>query len=117
VTTLGSFNITEKDEHSVKQILAFKGPVSVGYHVPSDFKEYREGIYTHEDCPNTTSDVTHAVTAVGYGVEDGMEYFLVKNSWGEQWGNQGYFKIQAGVNMCGIGVCNAFPIGVHTISH
>jgi cathepsin H len=62
-------------------------------------------------------DVNHAVQAVGYGVEDGKDYWLVKNSWGERFGNEGYFKIEAGVNMCGIGVCNSFPVGVHTFSH
>jgi cathepsin H len=38
-----------------------------------------------------------------------MDYWIVKNSWGESFGDAGYFKIQRGVNMCGIAVCNSFP--------
>jgi cathepsin H len=45
--------------------------------------------------------VNHAVLAVGYGVEDGVPYWLIKNSWGAEWGDDGYFKMELGKNMCG----------------
>lgn len=38
-----------------------------------------------------------------------MDYWIVKNSWGADWGDQGFFKIQRGVNMCGVANCNAYP--------
>ncbi|CAI0400443.1 unnamed protein product [Linum tenue] len=46
-------------------------------------------------------DVNHAVLAMGYGVEDGVPYWLIKNSWGGDWGESGYFKMEMGKNMCG----------------
>lgn len=54
-------------------------------------------------------DVNHAVLAVGYGTLNGMDYWLIKNSWGATWGDNGYFRMQRGVNMCGIINCNSYP--------
>jgi len=45
--------------------------------------------------------VNHAVLAVGYGIEGGVPYWLIKNSWGAGWGDKGYFKMEMGKNMCG----------------
>jgi C1A family cysteine protease len=48
--------------------------------------------------------VNHAVAAVGYGVEKGQSYYIVRNSWGAYWGELGYIKIAAkpGFGICGI---------------
>ena len=77
-----------------------------------------------EDCDASCSDpeereVNHAITIVVYGKSDRIEcddYWLVKNSWGVEWGDAGFFKIQRGVNMCGVAVCNAFPNDVVKLS-
>ena len=62
---------------------------------------YRGGVFS--GC-SELDKVNHAVVVVGYGTtEEGLDYWLVKNSWGPGWGDQGYIKIQRGVNMCGIG--------------
>merc|ERR1712123_76108 len=45
----------------------------------------------------------HAVTVVGYGTEGGIDYWLIKNSLSEGWGDKGYIKVKRGVNACGIG--------------
>ncbi|MBA0776429.1 hypothetical protein Gotri_011424 [Gossypium trilobum] len=61
------------------------------------------------------NSLTHAVTIVGYGTsEEGLNYFFIKNSWGETWGENGYMKIQRNVNMkggvCGIAMKASYPI-------
>ena len=57
------------------------------------------GIYSYIQCPKTPN---HAVLIVGYGTEKGQDYWLVKNSWGTYWGDEGYIKMARNVNICGI---------------
>jgi cathepsin H len=110
--TSRSFNVTEGDEDSIKRIVATIGPVSVAYQVVDDFMLYKRGIYSSEKCKAGPSDVNHAVLIVGYGQapETGKPYWIVKNSWGSKWGENGYFRIERGKNMCGISVCASYPI-------
>jgi cathepsin H len=68
------------------------------------------GVYTVDNCGKTTQDVNHAVLATGYGNESGKNFWNVKNSWGGSWGNQGFFKIERGTNMCAIAQCNSYPL-------
>lgn len=112
----GSVNITEGDEAQMVEAIYKHGPVSVAFEVVSDFRDYKTGVYSSTLCKNSTQDVNHAVLAVGYGTEDGTPYWIVKNSWGTAWGDEGYFKIERGVNMCGIAVCNSYPEDVSRLS-
>lgn len=105
----GSVNITEGDEVELGEAVFEHGPVSIAFEVVDGFRDYTSGVYTSDVCKNSPSDVNHAVLAVGYGEEDGMKYWIVKNSWGADWGDEGFFKIQRDVNMCGVAVCNSFP--------
>lgn len=105
----GSVNVTEGDEVSLKTAVYTAGPVSVAFEVYGDFRDYSSGVYSSDGCGNTAMDVNHAVLAVGYGTLDGMDFWDVKNSWGADWGDEGFFKIQRGVNMCGIAMCNSYP--------
>lgn len=113
----GSVNITEGDEDELAEAVFHHGPVSVAFEVVDDFSAYKSGVYSSTVCKNTTNDVNHAVVAVGYGTEDSVPYWIVKNSWGADWGDHGYFKIKRGVNMCGIAVCNSFPRDVQRLHH
>jgi len=105
----GSVNITEGDELELQAAIYKKGPVSVCFDCEDDFLGYKSGVYTSKTCKNSNKDVNHAVLAVGYGTENGLDYWLIKNSWGTKWGDHGYFKMQRGVNMCGVALCNSYP--------
>jgi cathepsin H len=115
----GSVNITEGDENELADAIFAHGPVSIAFQVVDGFSAYTSGVYVSDTCKNSTADVNHAVVAVGYGTcpKTGLDYWIVKNSWGADWGDQGFFKIQRGVNMCGVAVCNSFPAVVERINH
>lgn len=70
--------------------------------------QYSGGIISDATCG---TKINHGVLAVGYGYENGMEYYLVKNSWGTQWGDNGYVKIAIveGEGICGI---QSYPVTV-----
>ncbi|MQM17132.1 hypothetical protein Taro_050100 [Colocasia esculenta] len=88
-------------EDELKHAVGVVRPVSVAFEVVKGFRFYKSGVYTSDTCGSSPMDVNHAVLAVGYGVEDGIPYWLIKNSWGTHWGDDGYFKMELGKNMCG----------------
>ncbi|CAN0839397.1 Thiol protease aleurain-like [Linum grandiflorum] len=110
VQVLDSVNITLGAEDELKYAVGLVRPVSVAFQVVSDFRLYKSGVYTSDTCGSTSMDVNHAVLAVGYGVENNTPYWLIKNSWGADWGDNGYFKMEMGKNMCGVATCASYPI-------
>merc|ERR1712025_731345 len=83
-------------------------------------KSYKKGIATPKKC--TSDALDHGVTLVGYGEENGNKYWTIKNSWGTNFGESGYFRLARGSRKCGIDVCfhsnNGFvPARLRMISH
>ena len=81
-------------------------PVSVGVDASHpEFLFYKSGIFDHLPCNDTELGLTHAITAVGYGEEDGVGYWIVRNQWSTTWGDEGYIKMAMGkveYGLCGM---------------
>ncbi|KAK4294723.1 hypothetical protein Pmani_032670 [Petrolisthes manimaculis] len=95
------------NEEIMLQTLVENGPMSVSYMVYDDFHNYEGGIYHYTGMKNEFNpfeNVNHAVLLVGYGVEPttGEKFWIIKNSWSDTWGEDGYFRIRRGTNECGI---------------
>jgi len=111
VATMSTYvNIPRGDENAMKSAIALHGPVAVAVDAsPRDFMRYRSGVMKTDYCSQTA--VTHAILAVGYGTDpyEG-DYWLVKNSWGTTWGENGYIKMARNYNnMCGIAGYSSYP--------
>lgn len=103
-------NIVEGDEQDLESKCAQYGPVCVAIDADHfSFKFYREGIYKEEGCSSTSLD--HGVTLVGYGSEDKVKYWIVKNSWGRGWGEKGFIRmLKDHDNHCGIATNACVPV-------
>lgn len=75
------------------------GPVTGAFTVYADFPTYKSGVYKHVSGQALGG---HAIKIMGYGSENGQDYWLVANSWNESWGDEGTFKIARGNDECGI---------------
>lgn len=103
------------NEPRMREAIVRRGPIAVSFQVYSDFMHYNGGVYHHVETKAQSDAVAsagfdpfeltnHAVLAVGYGTEEktGVPYWIVKNSWGMSWGEEGYFRIRRGSDECAI---------------
>ncbi|PIA31966.1 hypothetical protein AQUCO_04700082v1 [Aquilegia coerulea] len=106
----GYEDVTANSESALLKAVANQ-PISVAIDASgSAFQFYSSGVFTG-DCG---TDLDHGVTAVGYGTaSDGTKYWLVKNSWGAQWGEEGYIRMQRDIDaeegLCGIAMEASYP--------
>lgn len=71
-------------------------PTQIGIYVGSAFRGYVGGVIYCSWDSATRYYTNHAVTVVGYGISDGTQYFMIKNSWGADWGDAGYLRVERG---------------------
>jgi len=109
VTVSGYKAIPKGDEKALMQALLL-GPVAIGLDAATDpFNLYTKGII---DSPKCGKDIDHALLLVGFGTENGKNYWKVKNSWNTDWGEKGYLRLARGKDMCAVADGASYPIGV-----
>jgi len=107
--TCAGFHKIPPSEAELQDAVANQGPISVCIDAShSSFQSYQSGVYNEPAC---TSMIDHAVLVVGYGTENGQDYWLVKNSWGAAWGMNGYIKMSRNRNnQCAIASYGVYPL-------
>jgi len=105
---VGYFDVPADDEKALMEAVA-KQPVAVAIEADQmSFQLYHKGILT-KACGHK---LDHGVLLVGYGTENGVDYWKVKNSWGASWGEHGYVRLERGLpkdGQCGIKAQASYP--------
>ncbi|ELP84181.1 cysteine proteinase 2 precursor, putative [Entamoeba invadens IP1] len=104
--------ITRKDNDALKSALV-DGVVDVSIDASSPmFSLYKSGVYHDTKCKTSLFSLNHEIAAVGYGKLNGEEYWIVKNSWGTNWGESGYILMAMEGNTCGVTSEPIVPTGI-----
>ena len=112
VTISGCVDVTPNNEVDLEKAVAI-GPVSVAIEADTKvFQFYKSGIITDSSCG---TNLDHGVLVVGYGSEGSTDYWIVKNSWGTSWGENGYVRLEKtsstkSKGMCGIAMQPSYPV-------
>ncbi|GLT35276.1 hypothetical protein SLA2020_097430 [Shorea laevis] len=109
-TISGYRDVPANNEASLLKVLANQ-PVSVAIEASGrDFQFYSGGVFDG----HCGSELDHGVAAVGYGSTKGLDYIIVKNSWGPKWGEKGYIRMKRNTGkpegLCGINSMASYPI-------
>lgn len=97
----GGYYTVPKNDYEICRDIYHWGPCSSGVVIYDDFLEWNgKGVYEWDKTSGVVGG--HAIVLMGWGEEGGKKYWLVRNSWGADWGDKGYFKILRGENHCEI---------------
>ncbi|XP_017155366.1 cathepsin L1 [Drosophila miranda] len=111
VSDLSVVNITSwailpvNNEQAIQAAVAHIGPIAVSINAtPRTFQLYSDGVYDDASCVSTS--VNHAMLVIGFG----KDFWILKNWWGDRWGESGYMRLKKGINLCGIANYAAYAI-------
>jgi len=93
--------VLNRNEEYMQQAVNEEGPIKISINASNNgFRNYEGGVFADTSCSKSTN---HAVTITGYGILNGEKYWMVKNSWGPSWGQNGYIKMGRDYdNLCGL---------------
>jgi len=107
VVQLKSYCDIPNNEDALLKYVAIQ-PVSIAIEADSmDFQMYKSGVFNYSECGE---ELDHGVVLVGYGSRDGIDYWIIRNSWGKTWGEDGYMLMLRGLNMCGLTLDPSIPL-------
>ncbi|KAF2554526.1 hypothetical protein F2Q68_00017218 [Brassica cretica] len=109
VVTIDGYEDVPENENSLKKALANQ-PISVAIEAGGRaFQLYKSGVFTG----TCGTALDHGVVAVGYGTSEGQDYWIIRNSWGSNWGESGYIKLQRNIKdssgKCGVAMMASYP--------
>ena len=111
ITNVASYTALPANDPVALLNAVSKQPVSIAVNsAAGPFISYKSGIMDSTSC---SAKLDHAVTLVGYGSENGIDYWIIKNSWGPSWGEKGYIRIKrnmtTGPGICGMYKLSSYP--------
>lgn len=109
-TLKGFVEIDPNKEDDMRDAIWLNGPISVAIDASSYFFQlYDSGVYDDFFC--SSDSLNHGVILVGYGTTTkGTKYWILRNSWSEEWGDKGYMLMRRGKNVCGVAEMASYPI-------
>jgi len=114
--TVAEYGVIRNDVHAIKSEIFHRGPVAAVINA-SPIDDYNGGIFTDKSAGRGPN---HIVSIVGWGMDDesGKQYWIIRNSWGQYWGEMGFLKVELGHNILGIESAVAWAtVGQFTVSN
>lgn len=104
ITNVASYTALPANDPQALMEAVARQPVAVAMYASGPIMGYRSGVFDNNYCG---TNVNHAVIIVGYGTDSdsGKDFWIVKNSWGPTWGEQGYFRLKRDMSQKGPGMC------------